>query len=105
MLSEVTNRQNTASTRHMTILVSRVISMGCPEPHLSLPGLTGQSSNPGVISISQAGGYWIPAFAGMTQMQNDWMAGPSPAEAVAASSGHKASARVGGTSPAMTEKF
>ncbi len=30
------------------------------------------------------------------------MAGPSPAEAMAGRPGHKASARVGGTSPAMT---
>jgi hypothetical protein len=29
---------------------------------LSLPGLTGQSSNPGDAAV-----YWIPAFAGMRQ--------------------------------------
>jgi len=29
---------------------------------LSLPALTGQSSNPGDAPV-----YWIPAFAGMTQ--------------------------------------
>jgi hypothetical protein len=33
---------------------------------LSLPGLTGQSSNPGNPTLSNVGGYWMPAFAGMT---------------------------------------
>jgi hypothetical protein len=32
----------------------------------------------------------------------EWIAGPSPAEAMAGGSGHEASARVGGSSPAMT---
>jgi hypothetical protein len=32
--------------------------------------LTGQSSNPGIRAISQRGGYWIPAFAGMTCVTN-----------------------------------
>jgi hypothetical protein len=34
---------------------------------LSLPGLTGQSSNPGQYQVSEHGDYWIPAFAGMTR--------------------------------------
>jgi hypothetical protein len=33
---------------------------------LSLPGLTGQSSNPDGAMMSNVGGYWMPAFAGMT---------------------------------------
>src|SRR4029079_14053166 len=33
---------------------------------LSLPGLTGQSSNPGAQTTINIGDYWIPAFAGMT---------------------------------------
>jgi len=32
----------------------------------------------------------------------EWIAGPSPAEAMAGGPDHKASARVGGSSPAMT---
>jgi len=38
-----------------------------PQILLSSSGLTGRSSTPGVLdSISYAGDYWIPAFAGMT---------------------------------------
>src|SRR5262249_59276160 len=37
-----------------------------PGLFLSLPGLTGQSSNPCAQEITEGDGYWIPAFAGKT---------------------------------------
>jgi hypothetical protein len=40
---------------------------GIANPHVSSPGLTGRSSNPG-----DAADYWIPAFAGMTP--ENWQA-------------------------------
>jgi hypothetical protein len=61
--------------------------------------------------------YWAPALQRVPkplQVLNEaylrgervplktWMAGPSPAEAISCTPSHKASARVGGTSPAMT---
>jgi hypothetical protein len=35
---------------------------------LSLPGLTGQSSNHGQDQVGELGEYWIPAFGGMTRI-------------------------------------
>jgi hypothetical protein len=37
--------------------------------NLSLPGLTGQSSNHRPSLTNQGDGYWIPAFAGMTRKE------------------------------------
>ena len=45
----------------------RIGAEGINRPPLSLPGLTGQSSNPGVRNISKDSGYWIPACARMTK--------------------------------------
>jgi len=33
---------------------------------VSLPGWTGQSSNPLTSKVAKVAGYWMPAFAGMT---------------------------------------